>query len=105
MEKLWTTAEAAKFLGIGEADVEQLVREGKLTGYKLGGQFLRFRPEQVKGLQSHLAWQTFSSRQATVPAPVLVWKERLRDFVYFYDFYIFSVVLLVGVMVYLMASG
>lgn len=102
MEKLWTTAEAAKFLGIAEADVEQLVQEGKLTGYKLGGQFLRFRPEQVKGLQPKLGAQTFKSH---APAPARVWKEKVRDFVYFYDFYILSFVLLIGVMVYLMTAG
>lgn len=102
MEKLWTTAEAAKFLGIGEGDVEQLVQEGKLTGYKLGGQFLRFRPEQVKSLKTRLSGQTFKNH---APPPALMWRERVRDFVYFYDFYILSFCLLLGVMVYLMAAG
>lgn len=103
MEKLWTTAEAAKFLGIGEGDVEQLVQEGKLTGYKLGGQFLRFRPEQVKSVKSKLGGQTFTPPDAQAPARM--WKERVRDFIYFYDFYILSFVLLIGVMVYLMTAG
>jgi len=57
MEKLWTIAEVAKFLGINEVDVEQLVREGKLTGYKLGGQFLRFRPEQVHALKGTIRFR------------------------------------------------
>jgi len=103
MEKLWTTAEAAKFLGIGEGDVEQLVQEGKLTGYKLGGQFLRFRPEQVKGLKAKLGGHAFRAHDAQAPA--LRWRERVRDFLYFYDFYILSFFLLIGVMVYLMMAG
>ena len=103
MEKLWTTAEAAKFLGIGEGDVDQLVQEGQLTGYKLGGQFLRFRPEQVKGLKSKLGGQTFKPHDTK--QPVLAWKERVRYFIYFYDFYILSFCLLIGVMVYLMTAG
>ena len=54
MEKLWTTGEVARYLGVNEVDVEHLVRQGRLTGYKLGGQFLRFRPDQVEALKRDL---------------------------------------------------
>ena len=101
MEKLWTTAEVAQFLRISEADVSQLVREGTLTGYRLGGKFLRFRPDEVKALQASVTPQA-PGAVATPSRPG--WRERLRDFVYFYDFYILSGVLLVGVIVYLLAS-
>lgn len=104
MEKLWTTAEVAAYLGIGEGDVEQLVREGKLTGYKLGGQFLRFQPHQVKGLQGKLGARQLQ-RAGASQAPKIRWQTRARDFLYFYDFYILSVLLLIGVMVYLMSAG
>ena len=106
MEKLWTTAEVASFLGIGERDVEQLVQEGTLTGYKLGGQFLRFRPEQVKGLKTKLGGRKLASAgAATHPVAAAGWRARAKDFVYFYDFYILSFLLLIGVMIYLMAAG
>lgn len=104
MEKLWTTAEAATCLGISEGEVEQLVREGKLTGYKLGGQFLRFQPHQVKGLQGKLGARQLQ-RAGASQAPKLRWQGRVRDFLYLYDFYILSVLLLLGVMVYLMSAG
>ena len=103
MEKLWTTAEVAKHLAIGEDEVERLARVGKLTGYKLGGRFLRFRPDQVKSLK-----QTLQPRQKTSAPPVVehvTWQERLKDFFYFYDFYILSAALLLGIVFYLMASG
>ena len=103
MEKLWTTAEVAQFLGIQELDVEQLVREGKLTGYKLGGQFLRFRPDQVEALKG-----TIRFRPGTKKLPAQgrdPWVQQARDFLYFYDFYVVSAALLAVLVVYLIASG
>ncbi|MBI3320562.1 MAG: helix-turn-helix domain-containing protein [Candidatus Omnitrophica bacterium] len=102
MEKLWTTSEVAQYLGVSEADVEQLVRAGRLTGYKLGGKFLRFKPDQVKGLKTSVAPRPQST---AVAAGALPWQERIRDFIYFYDFYILSALLLGGVVFYLMVSS
>lgn len=104
MEKLWTTTEVAKYLGVSEEEVEGLVREGRLTGYKLGGQFLRFRPDQVQGLRGQLGRRRPQGVPGTTAQP-MIWQERVRDFIYFYDFYILSFLLLIGVMIYLMSSG
>ncbi len=104
MEKLWTTAEAAQFLGITEVDVEQLVREGKLTGYKLGGQFLRFRPSQVEALKGTIRFRP--NKKIKKPHAEPVSKVRhLKEFIYFYDFYLVSVVLLAVLVVYLIAAS
>ena len=104
MEKLWTTTEAAQHLGLTESELGQLVQEGKLTGYKLGGKFLRFRPDQVKALKPTLsARRTDGIRaegQETMP-----WRARFLDFVYFYDLYLVSGGLLAGLVLYLIASG
>ena len=102
MEKLWTTAEAAQCLGLQELDVEQLVVQGKLTGYKLGGQFLRFRPDQVKALKGQLAIRPNPKAGRRRPE---AWPRQLQDFVYFYDFYIISAGLLTVLVVYLVVSG
>ena len=103
MEKLWTAAEAARWLGIAEQDVEALVRHGKLTGYQLGGRYLRVRPEDVKDLRGRVK----ASAPAVAPAPERsgTWQERLRQFFYFYDFYIVSASLLAVLVVYLVAAG
>ena len=101
MEKLWTTAEVAQFLGISDVDVEQLVREGKLTGYKLGGQFLRFRPDQVEALKASMR---FRRKAETVAAPAGdSWLHQAVDFLYFYDFYVISAGLLAVLVIYLIA--
>ncbi len=102
MEKLWTTSEVARFLGIQDAQVDQLVRDGKLTGYKLGGQFLRFRPDQVKELQSQGA---FAPQHARTVGRTLEWRHRLQDLWYFYDFYVLSFVLLAVLVIYLVSTS
>ena len=102
MEKLWTTAEVAKCLGVTEVDVEQLVQQGKLTGYKLGGQFVRFRPDQVEALKSKLRFRPSTGRAAARKDP---WLIQVRDFWYFFDFYIVSATLLAALVLYLIASS
>ena len=102
MEKLWTTADVARHLGIAEIDVEQLVREAKLTGYRLGGQFLRFQPRQVEALKGTIRFRQGPGRSAALARPT--WIQQLADFVYFYDFYIISATLLAVLIVYLIAT-
>ena len=96
------TAEVARFLNVDETDVEQLVKDGRLTGYKLGGQFLRFRPDQVKTIQASV---TPRPKDAAVDvAGVIPAQERVADFLYFNDFYLLSGLLLIGLAVYLITA-
>lgn len=103
MQKLWTTNEVAQFLGITELDVEHLVRQGQLTGYKLGGQFLRFRPEQVETLK-----HTAAVHPRETGKPVWrgrdAWPQQAKDFFYFYDFYVISASFLAVLVIYLIAA-
>ena len=103
MEKLWTTGEAARCLGIEEIDVEELVKQGKLIGYKLGGRFLRFRPDQVEALKGAVQLQRPIGRPAG--ASPSTWYTSMREFVYFYDFYLVSATCLVVLVGYLIAAG
>ena len=103
MEKLWTTNEVAQCLGITEVDVEELVRQGKLTGYKLGGQFLRFRPDHVAALKGTIRFRA-NKTKAPAQRPDS-WFSQARDFFYFYDFYLVSATCLAALIVYLIASG
>lgn len=102
MEKLWTTAEVARFLGLNDIDVEQLVREGKLTGYKLGGQFVRFRPDQVEALKATMRFRR--SVAAHSSGVEETWLQRSWEFVYFYDFYLVAAGFLALLVVYLMVG-
>lgn len=101
MEKLWTAAEAARWLGMTEHDVEALVRQGKLTGYQLGGRYLRVRPEEVKRLRGNIR----PSAAAAAAGESSKAGERLRQFFYFYDFYLVSAGLLAVLVAYLVAAS
>lgn len=103
MEKLWTVLEVVRCLGLDEAEVERLVQDGTLTGYRLGGQYLRFRPDQVKALKGKVAAARGPVSLGTVAREP--WSWRLREFLYFYDFYLMSAVLLAALVVYLLAVG
>lgn len=104
MEKLWTTTEVAQYLGIGEGEVEQLAQSGQLTGYRLGGKFLRFRPDQVKGLKPQLTMSR-APAAGSAAAERIPRLTRVRDFLYFYDLYLVSFTLLAGLVLYLVSSG
>ncbi len=103
MEKLWTTSEVAHYLGMSEAGVEALVREGQLTGYRLGGQFLRFRPSQVEALKGTVSGRLAPAENG-VPAEEGGW-QWLLDVFYFYDFYVVAAMLLVAMILYLIVAG
>ncbi len=101
MEKLWTTTEVARFLGVAEDEVARFVQEGRLTGYKLAGEFLRFKPEQVQVLKGQVP---SAGRARALHAPAATWVERVRNFIYFYDFYLLSFLLLTAVVLYLISA-
>ena len=101
MEKLWTVADVANYYGISESAVEQLVEEGKLTGQLLGGHFLRFQPEEIKSLKSELS-KISNGKEA--PQPPTSWQEQAWDFVYFYDLYLVSGLLVLVLIFYLMLA-
>ena len=101
MEKLWTLSEVARYLHVHEQDVERLVAEGRLRGYRLAKQFLRFRPEEVQQLKAQGA--VVASPDAVAVKPGGVWYMRCRDFVYFYDFYLLAFVVLAVLVIYLLS--
>ena len=103
MEKLWTTGEVAQCLGITDVDVEELVRQGKLPGYRLGGQFLRFRPNQVEALKGQVRFRPLPGKRSALRSQP--WWYRARDFLYFYDFYLVSAAFLAVLVIYLIAAG
>lgn len=82
-----TEEEVAGYLGVQKSEVEHLVKRGKLTAFRVGGEYVRFRKEEVVALK---AGKKF------VPPDRLDrnWLEKAADFWKFYSFYILSSVLL-----------
>ncbi|MBI4355375.1 MAG: excisionase family DNA-binding protein [Candidatus Omnitrophica bacterium] len=99
--KLLTKAEAAAYLGVAERDLERLVALGQVPAYRVGGQFLRFRPEQLDGLKGVRLAEKLARLNALAPRMTLWARARdgALDFLYFNDFYLVSAVLAVVLLV------
>ena len=89
--KLLTPEETAQYLGVTADEVHRLVEQGRLSAYRLGGQFVRFRREDVVTL----AQGRHAARRAPsgAPGPRPAWPERIREFFYLHDFYLLAAAL------------
>lgn len=92
-EKLLTIRDVSSILGISEKEVIERSEKGEIPAYKVGGVYLRFKKDQVERL-------THASRRKEARARSgYSTGEWLRDFFYFYDFYILSAILIVVLLV------
>ncbi|MFH1753218.1 MAG: helix-turn-helix domain-containing protein [Candidatus Omnitrophota bacterium] len=117
-ENLLNIREAAEYLGVGERAVKELVDDGKLPAYKIGGTFLRFKKSQLilfKTNQENNTGETKPKkvRPEAMPAPTQrampvregsKGVDAIKDFFYFNDFYILSVVFIVIAVVLIIAT-
>ena len=126
-EKLLTIREVAEHLKVSEEEVKRLVDIGEIPAYRIGGSFLRFRKEQLDAIRSEI--DEVEEKEPEKAKPVLdkrgrpthpytdlerdikrkepitrqydySFAEKMRDFFYFNDFYIFSF-LIIFVLIYL----
>lgn len=86
MDGMLTLREVMDYLELGQAEVEGLVKRRKISAYKIGGTFLRFRKDQVIGLKT-------SSKYGAGQAHGIAAKA--RDYWYFNRIYLLSAVLLI----------
>ncbi|OIO37043.1 MAG: hypothetical protein AUJ74_00110 [Candidatus Omnitrophica bacterium CG1_02_44_16] len=85
--KLLTIREVASYFNITEKEVIDLAESGDIPAYKVGGVFLRFKKEQLDQIRHKVKPdQSLISIEGTHP-------ERMRDFLYHYDFYILSLII------------
>lgn len=83
-EKLLTTREASYLLGISEKDIIDLAEAKKIPHYKVAGEFLRFKKEEVAKLKSDI------QKKFNLGKEEISLGERIKEFLYFNDFYILS---------------
>ena len=82
--------EAAQTLGTSERKIMDLVESGELQAYRIAGQFLRLKKSEVFNIrQSGTVIQEVTQFSYTP-------SERLKDFFYFNDFYIASIVIIIA---------
>lgn len=124
-EKLLSIREVAEYLKISEEEVKRLVDIGEIPAYKIGDTFLRFRKEQLdavrsevssieaekpeeikaalddKGNQAHPYTDLENDIKRAEPEIGqydYTFAERVKDFFYFNDFYILSLVIIIILM-------
>jgi excisionase family DNA binding protein len=125
-EKLLSIKEVSDYLKIPEEEVKRLVDAGEIPAYKIGDTFLRFRKEQIDAIRSEIA--EIEEKEPEVHAKIALDEkgcsahpytdmekdikrrepstrrydytaaERVKDFFYFNDFYIISLVLIIFLM-------
>lgn len=90
---LLTEEEVRSYLKLDPSEVQQLMRRGKLTAYRVGGSFVRYRKEEVIALKSGRKYQLPDRFDQS-------WFDRLRDLWHFYSLYILLSILVVLLVVY-----
>lgn len=96
MNNLLSPEETRQFLRVSTEELDGFVKSGKLQAYRISGQYLRFRKEDVL----HLKETVFAGRENPVKQNTF-W-GRLRDFWKFNNFYIVGLLIAIGLVAWLM---
>ena len=101
-EKLLNIEQIAEYLGLSRQKVKDLVDQGVIPAYRIAGSFLRFDTREVDLVRDHIL------KAAQMPAPKehtyaektkVAFRDRLKDFFYFNDFYIVCAILITIILV------
>jgi excisionase family DNA binding protein len=91
-EKLLTVREVSHILNLTEKEVMDLAESSTIPAYKVGGVYLRFKRAQVEEYRRKL----LSNNK---PIQGISFKDWVFDFFYYNDFYIFSILLIILMLV------
>lgn len=94
-EKLLTVRDVSAILAISEKEVIDLAEDGKIPAYKVGGLYLRFKREQVEEFRKTIKITYPQKKEEEIKYSA---KDRISDFFYFNDFYIISLLVIVGML-------
>jgi predicted DNA-binding transcriptional regulator AlpA len=83
-EKLLTTREVSQILGLNEQDIIDLAKANLLPSFKVAGEFLRFRKDDILRVKENI------KNKYNLPERKYKGWERFKEFIYFNDFYIIS---------------
>ena len=92
-EGLITEEEVKSYLKVDSPEIEQLIRRGKLTAYRVGGSFVRYRKDEVIAIRSGRKFRLPDQFEQS-------WFDKVRDFLNFYGIYIILSVLIVALTIY-----
>lgn len=117
-EKLLTLQELSQYLGVSEERIIALVDNKVISAYKIGGELLRFRKEQIEAIRAEIESRLADSDRIQVSearknvkeraessgsaAGEVTLRDRVADFFYFNDFFIVSGALIVLLLVFIL---
>lgn len=90
MNKLLTTREVSRLIGIAEKDIIDLANANIIPHFKVAGEFLRFKKDDVVKIKPKI------KKKYNIPEKKHKTIEKVRDFFYFNDFYIVSTFLIIA---------
>lgn len=90
MNNMLTLDEVKNYLEVEQQVLEKFIRDGLLHAYKIGGVYIRFRKEEVLGLK----YDVLLKKKKTGASGSF--GQRLGDFWSFNNFYIISLLIIVG---------
>ena len=87
-EKLLTVREVSNILNLSEKDVIELANANLIPHFKIDGTFLRFKRSDILKIKEEInkKYNFQSKKQNKI--------EKIKDFFYFNDFYIFSTLII-----------
>lgn len=91
-EQFITVRETAQVLGVSEKKVMDMIETQKLQAYRIADQFLRLKKSEVLSIRNSGNVVNENVKFAYTSA------ERIRDFFYFNDFYIVSLIIIVALL-------
>ena len=90
---LLTEEEVKSYLAVDSEAVKHLTRRKKLTAYKVGGSFVRYRKDEVIALRTGRKFRLPDQLERN-------WFDKIRDFFSFYSLYILLSLLVVLLAIY-----
>ena len=96
-EKLLTVRDVSLILKISEREVMDLVENGQLAAYKVGGVYLRFKQEQIADFRK--SFKPAPNKNKTIILHKYSLKDRISDFFYLNDFYVLSALIILFILV------
>ncbi|MFH1504899.1 MAG: helix-turn-helix domain-containing protein [Candidatus Omnitrophota bacterium] len=88
-EKLLNTREASSALGISEKEIINLANTNLIPHFKVAGEFLRFKREDVTKIKPVIKKKYRLSEKKYRRA------DKVKEFLYFNDFYIISTIIII----------
>ena len=108
-EKLISLKAAAKYLGISELRLKELAEFGMIPAYRIGGIYLRFKKSQIQQFKDKIQaiqnqYSKYQGLRINYRLEEYTFLDRIKDFWYYYDFYILSTLVIILMLFFIFRS-